>query len=79
MFCRLEREAKIRQAQRLKTELDGKLDSWRKQVLEVQARSIKEAEARAQREIRQRKQRVQSESRKREVNTFFGHWSWVLE
>jgi hypothetical protein len=50
----------------LRVELEDKLESWRKKVLEVQSLSIQRAEIRAKLQLDMKKIRVVSETRRRQ-------------
>ena len=62
---RLTPDERCARARQLRTELESKLDVWRRRVMEVQEESIRRAEEKARKAVDCRRARVASENRDR--------------
>ena len=65
IISRLTLDERSARARLLRSELESKLDVWRRRVLEVQEESIRRAEEKAKKTTETRRARVASENRDR--------------
>lgn len=68
LFCSLERSIRFQQTHQLHDELDVGLKKWQDQILALQRKATRQAEAKATHHLDSKRQKVENENRARQLH-----------